>query len=942
MRINMPINNVERQVNENDYLVSKTNTKGVITYVNQPFIDISGYSKQELIGQAHNLIRHPDMPPAAFKDFWKTIQQGKTWSGLVKNRAKDGSFYWVYTNVAPIYEAGQITGYMSVRSKPTREQIQQAELLYREMREGRSKFKIEAGELIPANWFSHIKQKMRSLTIKSRINLISLLAIISLTLMGGWSLLGDYQNKERLRDVYENRTLALIDLSTILDAIQRMRINALIAANSNNPVIARERFADTDQLDRIFDQNWSRYAATSVTTEEKVKAEEFYRNVEAYRISRDKTISFSMAGDFEAARENAAKYARPKYDLVHSTLIDLFDIQEIQTKKSFDAAIEQFELLKISTITMILFFAFIYLYLTKLLHRAINLPLASVSTIFRKIAAGDYTNQVTIVNHDEIGCLTESVQIMQTRAGAEIDEITRMAAENRRIRNALDQSNASIMIVDPSNCIIYLNQAMQMLLKNNEKQFVAMLAGTQVDAVLGQSFTIFNEKSDLSSINKPTKQLLKIGSGVFVLTLVPVFDENGSLLGTSIEWLDRTAEAAVEDEVAQIVKSASEGDFSKRLETKNKNGFFEQLAKNINQLLENNEKGLTDIAQMLGAMAKGDLTQTITRQYKGMFEKLKTDANATVQQLTDIIRQIKESADSINITSHEIAQGNTDLSQRTEQQSISLDNTASSMEELTATVKQNAENAKQANQLAVSASDVAIKGGEVVGQVVETMSSINQSSKKIVDIIGVIDGIAFQTNILALNAAVEAARAGEQGRGFAVVATEVRTLAQRSAAAAKEIKSLIGDSVNKVENGTRLVDQAGKTMDEIVMSVKRVTDIMAEISAASQEQSEGIEKVNLTITQMDEITQQNTALVEEGAAASESMYELANELTKLVAVFRTNSSISFVAEAGASSRQVERRGPHRATNVQRLPLSAKLATNLIEDTVAGNLNEGNW
>ncbi|HNG36756.1 MAG TPA: methyl-accepting chemotaxis protein [Nitrosomonas sp.] len=574
------------------------------------------------------------------------------------------------------------------------------------------------------------------------------------------------------------------------------------------------------------------------------------------------------------------------------------------------------------------------MYLTRLLHRAINLPLASVSAIFRKIAAGDYTNQVAIVNHDEIGCLTESVQMMQTRAGAEIDEIKRVAAENRRIRNALDQSNASIMIVDPNSCIIYVNQAMQILLKNNEKEFVAVLAGVQINAILGQSFTIFNEKLDLSEINKSTKQLLKIGSSIFVLTLTPVFDDNGSRLGTSIEWLDRTAEAAVEDEVAQIVKSASEGDFSKRLETKSKNGFFEQLAKNINQLLENNEKGLTDIARMLGAMAKGDLTQTITRQYKGMFEKLKTDANATVQQLTDIIRQIKESADSINITSHEIAQGNTDLSQRTEQQSISLDNTASSMEELTATVKQNAENAKQANQLAVSASDVAIRGGEVVGQVVETMSSINESSKKIVDIIGVIDGIAFQTNILALNAAVEAARAGEQGRGFAVVATEVRTLAQRSAAAAKEIKSLIGDSVNKVENGTQLVDQAGRTMDEIVMSVKRVTDIMAEISAASQEQSEGIEKVNATITQMDEITQQNTALVEEGAAASESMYELANELTKLVAVFRTNSSISLIAEAETESGQIERRGPHRATNVQRLPLSAKLVTNSIEDTVA--------
>lgn len=930
MRINMPINNVERHLNENDYLVSKTTTKGIITYVNQPFVEISGYSKQELIGQAHNLIRHPDMPAEAFEDFWKTIQAGKPWSGLVKNRAKDGSFYWVYTNVAPIYESGQITGYMSVRSKPTREQIQEAEALYREMREGRCKFRIEAGELIPANWFGHVKQIVRSFTIQSRISAISVLALMSILLMGCWSLWSDYQSKEQLRTVYEDRTLALIDLSTILDALSRSRIHALFAFSSNSQEIAKQRAADINQLDQLLETAWLRYTNSYSAQQEKILADQFYQALDTYRQARDKTMTFAVMGDFEAARANAVNNAGPKYNQVHALLVDLFDVQEQQTKIEYDAAIERFELLKKATIGIIVFFSLLYLFLTKLLHRAINKPLAMVSTVFKKMALGDYTSQVKAINHDEIGCLTESVRVMQTRAGAEIDEIKRVASENYRIRNTLDQSNSSIMIVDNKQCIIFINQAMQSLLSKYEKQLAKTLDGIGVNQIIGQGFSIFGQQFDLDSLNKPSKELAKLSSSIFQLTFVPVVDVNGDRLGTSIEWLDRTAELSVESEIAQIVKSASEGDFTKRLETKDKSGFFEQLAKNINQLLENNERGLTDIGKMLEAMAKGDLTQTITREYKGMFEKLKTDANATVQQLTEIIRQIKESADSINITSHEIAQGNTDLSQRTEQQSLSLDNTSTSMEELTATVKQNAENAKQANQLAASASDVAIKGGEVVGQVVETMSSINDSSKRIVDIISVIDGIAFQTNILALNAAVEAARAGEQGRGFAVVATEVRTLAQRSAAAAREIKLLIGDSVAKVENGTQLVDHAGKTMDEIVMSVKRVTDIMAEISAASQEQSEGIEKVNLAIAQMDEITQQNSALVEEGAAASESMYELASELTKLVAVFRTNSSASLVAKA--ASEQVERRGPNRATNVKRLPLSEKLAAHSIEDT----------
>jgi methyl-accepting chemotaxis protein len=234
----------------------------------------------------------------------------------------------------------------------------------------------------------------------------------------------------------------------------------------------------------------------------------------------------------------------------------------------------------------------------------------------------------------------------------------------------------------------------------------------------------------------------------------------------------------------------------------------------------------------------------------------------------------------------EIASGNLDLSSRTEEQASSLEETASSMEELTSTVKQNADNARQANQLAVSASEVAGKGGMVVAQVVDTMGSINESSQKIVDIISVIDGIAFQTNILALNAAVEAARAGEQGRGFAVVAAEVRTLAQRSAGAVKEIKSLIDDSVEKVDAGARLVNQAGATMDDIVESIRRVTDIISEITAASQEQTAGIEQINQAITQMDQVTQQNASLVEEAAAAAEAMQNQAGRLTQAVGAFK--------------------------------------------------------
>ena len=320
-------------------------------------------------------------------------------------------------------------------------------------------------------------------------------------------------------------------------------------------------------------------------------------------------------------------------------------------------------------------------------------------------------------------------------------------------------------------------------------------------------------------------------------------------------------------------------------------------------------------------VASGDLTGRIEVSSGDEFGQLQQALKDMNASLVNIVGQVRTGTETIAVASREIASGNADLSSRTESQASSLEETASSMEELTSTVRQNAENARQANQLVVSPADVAVKGGQVVGQVIDTMASIKDSSRKISDIIGVIDGIAFQTNILAVNAAVEGARAGEQGRGFAVVASEVRNLAQRSAGAAKEIKALIEDSVGKVDAGSELVDKAGHTMEEIVSSVKRVTDIMSEIAAASQEQSAGIEQVNQAITQMDDATQQNAALVEEAAAASESLQDQAGKLTEAVSVFRLEGAAYSVRPEQPVQKNVVTALPRRQPKAVSSPVA---------------------
>ena len=529
-------------------------------------------------------------------------------------------------------------------------------------------------------------------------------------------------------------------------------------------------------------------------------------------------------------------------------------------------------------------------YLAFVILRRVNRSVVQASDALDQIAAGRLDVPLAADSNDEIGHLVGRLDEMQKQLREQLERERRIANENLRIKVALDVTSNNVMVADPDGNIIYCNSAVLTMMRNAEADIRRDLPNFRADGILGSNFDSYHknpahQRGILAKLREAYRAEMMIGGRYFALVATPIVNAQGERLGTAVEWRDRTAEVLIEQEVSGIIEAAVSGDFSQRLDSERMSGFFRQLSTGVNDLLEANSRALSDVGAMLTRLSSGDLSQKIETDYRGMLGKLKDDANTTVDNLQEIVQSIKAATDAINIAAKEIASGNQDLSGRTEQQASSLEETASSMEELTGTVRQNADNARQANELAGNAQKVAEQGGAVVGKVVQTMSSIHQASSKIADIIGVIDSIAFQTNILALNAAVEAARAGEQGRGFAVVATEVRSLAQRSAAAAKEIKGLISDSVEKVDSGTKLVDQAGRTMAEVVASINRVARIMADIASASHEQSAGIDQVSLAVSQMDEVTQQNAALVEEAAAAAESLQEQAQNLAQAVSVF---------------------------------------------------------
>lgn len=1050
MRNNLPVTQVEVQLDDHTLIVSKTDLKGQITYINKDFIDISGFSEAELIGQPHNIVRHPDMPVEAYTDMWADLQAGRPWTGLVKNRCKNGNHYWVAANATPLRENGQVVGFMSVRRKATPQQIQAADAAYRAIREKRAGGKeIRHGKVVSGGVTGAIQHWLSGAPSSQKIVLgmllgLSILVGTATTLLGGHlaGLLDDQGRHALKNDVGLIRAMVETNLAALRqEAIHlnqgfemSLQDDIVLDASGEQAVL---RFAKGEVLNGRFDladrftektgavatifarkgddfsrittslkkENGERAVGTNLAKEHPALAallagktyvgratlfgKAFYTSYTPIFANGGTVIGATFIGldiskelerlkqQIRALKVGETGYyyvldANPGKDfgnlIVHPAkegvniagakdasgrefiremlekgsgevvypwlnselgetaprdkLVVFETLPEAKWLVAGGSYIDEFRALseQVTRLIMLggvvlalLLAAFLYWLINKLIVKPLQ---QKVLPVFGELAEGRYDSQLEIGANDEVGQLLQGLQSMQIQQGFNVDESRRLANDNLRIRMALDCVSANLRIADDDGLVLYANKGLLTTLQQIEPGLREQQPGFTVDNFVGSNIGLFYE--DAAAALKTLRELqstrqteLEIGGRIYNVITNPIINDRGQRLGTVGEWVDRTAELHAQRAVGALISRASAGDLEARLDTSEMEGFYKELGGGINSLLEISGSAIGEIAVLLERVAGGDLLHTVNSEYQGTFGKLRDDANQTVEKLRELVGGIQHSAETINTAAREIASGNQDLSSRTEEQASSLEETASSMEQLTTTVRQNADNARQANELAAGAQAVAEKGGEVVGQVVNTMGSIHQASSKIADIIGVIDGIAFQTNILALNAAVEAARAGEQGRGFAVVATEVRSLAQRSAAAAKEIKGLISDSVDRVEAGNRLVDQAGRTMEEVVSSIKRVAKIVTDIAEASREQSAGIDQVSLAVSQMDEVTQQNAALVEEAAAAAESLEEQAVHLAESVSVFKVARSAAQprLSSPPQSSRpaQVERK-----------------------------------
>ncbi|WP_321276742.1 methyl-accepting chemotaxis protein [Thiomicrorhabdus indica] len=732
MRNNQPVTQNEFDVPENQILVSKTDLQGNIIESNNAFEIVSGFSQEELIGNPHNIVRHPDVPSEIFADMWADLKQGIPWTQFVKNRRKNGDYYWVKAQATPIFEDEKIIGYMSVRSKATEQEKQQTQKAYQAIKDGKASIKhgqvyygLRWPNLNPLTRFSPMQFLMLSVLVFSVIPSF-------LTLFGQLSLAAE---------------------------------GALFMSLGLMAVMA------------------------------------------TYGLFLQARVKQSMRNLCRIASKQAPEHIA-------------YDPNS---------------------------------YLGQLVNAERSLYLASLED-----------------REENLNRLDQAQQLQM----------------------AMDRMQTNIMTIDADCNIVYMNDNMKVFLQERESRLQTLLPDLDVQQALGANIDIFHknpshQRQMIAALTEKQVVKIEIAGIYFQLAMIPVFNRSGIRTSTLVEWLDLSEEVQLIENVNQVVEDAKKGYLGKRIDLSQVDGVAKDLSLSINQLLQSIQEAMDEVVKVTNGMAEGDLTHTIEKPYEGELGELMQSVNHSIMRLNRVVDSATKAAFIVGDTSNLVQSRSSDLGDRIQQQAAAIEETSATMNQMNSMIQNNTQNANQASNVAHEVQTKASQGAKVMNQTIEAMNQIQESSHRISEIVSMIDSIAFQTNLLALNAAVEAARAGDHGRGFAVVAGEVRSLAQKSADAAKEITSLIGESVERIDHGTRLASESGEFLQTIVNSVDEMTSMITEIASASNEQAQGINQVNVAIAEIDQTTQQNASVVDESTDAAMRLSEQANVLSKDMGYFKT-------------------------------------------------------
>ncbi len=725
MRNNQPVTQKEYLLKNDALLVSETDLQGNITYANEVFVEASGYQYDELMGQPHNLLRHPDVPEQVFADFWATIQSGSPWRQIVKNRRKNGDHYWVEANATPIFENGEISGYMSVRTPASRAQIQGAEAAYQAVNDGK------------------------------------------------------------------------------------------ITLRSGEP-----------------DSLWRRY--------------------------------------------NPFAHWPPLVTLIPATLLAIFmEILAIFTGERPGWMNNTVIILTIVSTIHVMY----YLSRIKDAINAVN-----------EIAGDNLTGYINIDGYNTSGTINRRIKTLQIRLGAQKNEVRIGKRRSARLEAGLDNLNSYIMLADQAGTITYFNESLKDYLKVLEPEIQKQIPDFNLNKLHGKNVTCLFEKNPqimqgLLQLDKPESFKFEFFGAQLQLQLTPIFNYKGNPLGVVIEWQDIFQELFVQDSMKKLVDDARHGRLHSRVETDQLQGFYKELSEDINSLMDSLQNTLKDISVLIGGLSQRNLTVSPQMQHEGQYGWTVDNLGSGIEDLRVSFCKVNTLANDVQQSAEHVALSNKELAESIKSQSRELNMTSSAMRNLTQKVNETAEQANHSNQLAKETRSGVEIGNTSMQETIIAMEEINEVSQKITGIVTLIDSIAFQTNLLALNAAVEAARAGEHGRGFAVVAGEVRSLAQKSAEAAKDIKKLIDQTAERITQGTNKVEETGKSLTSIISQVHKMSENVSNIANNAIEQASQIDEVNSTVERLTKAADHNSTLIMENSSLADYLGDVALNMDDLVGSF---------------------------------------------------------